>query len=68
MTTLMTELRPSRSRFWVVAAVLFTAINFGGGVIAVAQGEVLHAGIHVVLVFLGEYLMWRLAPARADSY
>jgi hypothetical protein len=64
----MTLLMLPRSRVWVVVAVLFLVINFVGGVVAAAQGEWLHAGVHAVLVLLGEYLVWRLAPTRVAGY
>jgi hypothetical protein len=51
-----------RSTIWLVA-VVSTFINFGGGVIAAAQGEPLHAGIHAGLLLLSGYFAWRLAPA-----
>lgn len=53
-----------RFKVWRVVAVLFTFANFVGGVIAVAQGELLHTGIHAGLLLLGGYLVWRLAPGR----
>ncbi len=52
-----------RSKVWL-AAVVFTVINFGGGVIAAAQGEPIHAGVHAGLLLLGGYFAWRLAPMR----
>jgi hypothetical protein len=53
-----------RSKIWLVVAVLFIVVNFGGGVIAAARGEPLHTGIHAGLLLLGAYLVWRLAPTR----
>lgn len=51
-----------RSKVWLVVAVLFTFVNFGGVVFAAAGGELLHTGIHAGLLLLGAYLVWRLAP------
>ena len=51
-----------RSKVWLVVAVLFTLFNFGGGVFAAAQGELVHTGIHAGLLLLGAYLVWQLAP------
>ncbi len=53
-----------RSKVWLVVAVLFTFLNFAGGVFAAARGELLHTGIHAGLLLLGAYLVWRLAPRR----
>lgn len=53
----------SRSTLWRVVAALFTVVNLAGAGYAVAHGEALHAGGHVVLALLGAYLVWRLAPS-----
>ena len=53
-----------RSTVWLVAAVIFTLVNLGGGVYAAVRGEVLHAGIHAGLLLLGALIAWRLAPRR----
>jgi hypothetical protein len=53
-----------RSMVWWVVAALFLFVNLGGAVIAAAQGELLHAGIHAGLLLLGASLMWQLAPKR----
>jgi len=53
-----------RSKVWLVVAVLFTLINVIGGVMAALQGELLHTGVHAVLMVLGASLVWRLAPRR----
>ena len=57
-----------RSRIWWVVAVLFTLINLGGGVFAAVQGEGLHAGVHIILLFFGAAWMWGLAqrPGQQD--
>jgi len=57
-----------RSRVWLVVAVLFTLVNAAGGMYAALRGELLHTGIHAGLVYLGAYLVWRLAPRRVEHY
>ena len=57
-----------RSRIWLIVAVLFTLANMAGAGIAVAQGELPHAGLHVVLLLLGGYFVGRFAARRIDSY
>lgn len=49
-----------RSKIWLALAVLFSAANFAGGLFAAAQGELVHAGGHAVLMLLGLYPVWRL--------
>jgi hypothetical protein len=49
---------------WLVGAVLFVLVNFAGGVYAYAQGELLHAGVHAVLLLPGAYVVWALAARR----
>jgi hypothetical protein len=49
-----------RSKFWLVAAVLFTVVNFAGGVLAAVQDEFLHASVHVALLLLGVYYTRRI--------
>jgi hypothetical protein len=48
--------------------VLFSVINLLGAGMALAQWELLHAGLHVGLLLLGAYFVWRLAPDRVASY
>jgi hypothetical protein len=53
-----------RSKILLVVSVLFNIVNLvGAGVAAVAR-EPLHAGVHVALLLVGTYLMWRLVPGR----
>jgi hypothetical protein len=49
-----------RSKVWLVVAVLFAVVNFAGGVMAAAQGELLHAGVHAALMFVGAYYVRRI--------
>jgi hypothetical protein len=50
-----------RSKLWQPIAALFTLINAAGAGYAAALGEQVHAAVHVGLMVLGSYLMWRLA-------
>ena len=56
------------AKVWWVVAMLFTLVNLAGEVYAAMQWEVLHACIHAVLMLVGVYFVWRLAPGRAESY
>ena len=49
-----------RSKIWLVVAALFTVINALGAVPAFLDGELLHAGVHVVLAFVGAYYVRRI--------
>jgi hypothetical protein len=49
-----------RSKIWLVVAVLFTVINAIGAVPAFLAGELSHAGVHVVLTFVGAYYVRRI--------
>lgn len=50
-----------RVRLWLVAAAVFTLVNLAGAGYAAVQGEPIHAAVHVGLMLLGAYLVWRLA-------
>lgn len=56
-------------RAWLLATIVFTLVNAVGGGYAAALGEQLHAGVHVGLMFLGSYFIWRLGtrPERDGS-
>ena len=54
-----------RSRIWLVVAALFSVGNLAGAIAAAANGEMLHSGVHVALLLLGAYFVWRLAPGSA---
>jgi len=56
------DMTRQRAKLWFVVASLFTLVNVGGAVMAAVAGEALHAAAHVVLVFVGAYFVWRLAP------
>ena len=58
-----------RATLWRVVASLFTLINLGGAGIAAVRGEGLHTALHVALLLLGAYVVWRLSPraARQES-
>lgn len=53
-----------RSRMWRAIAAVFTIVNFGGAVVAIAMNETGHAATHVALMFVGTYLFWRLSPSE----
>lgn len=55
-------------RIWLAVAVLFTLVNLGGAVWAVARGELLHTGIYAGLLVVGAYAVGRLAARRIASY
>ena len=50
-----------RTKIWWVVAVLFTLINLAGAGYAAAVGEGPHAAVHVALLVVAAYWMWRLA-------
>lgn len=56
-----------RSKIWLAVASVFTLINLGGAVAAAAGREGLHAGVHVVLMVVGAYVVWRLAPRSGQQ-
>ncbi|MFL5560494.1 MAG: hypothetical protein ACJ79K_03380 [Gemmatimonadaceae bacterium] len=49
---------------WTTVAAVFTAVNFAGAVFAGVAREPNHAGVHVLLGFIGLFLTWRLSPWR----
>jgi hypothetical protein len=53
-----------RSRIWWMAALIFTLCNLAAALVAAAQEEQIHVDIHVALLLLGGYFVWRLAPRR----
>lgn len=53
-----------RTKVWLAVLVLFTLVNVAGAGIAAADAEWIHTGIHAGLVFLGEFLIWRLVSRR----
>ncbi|MBA3646705.1 MAG: hypothetical protein H0W63_11085 [Gemmatimonadaceae bacterium] len=58
------------SRFWRTAAVVFLVVNALGGVYALAQGEQMHAEMHLALfgaAFVG-YVFSRAAQARSSDF
>jgi hypothetical protein len=60
-----------KSRWWYPAALALAAINLVGGVVAAAQGEPMHAGIHGVFTFAfwewAQRLRARRLPTSADD-
>ena len=57
-----------RSRIYWVGAIAFTVINLAGAVWAAAEQAQIHTDVHVALLLLGGYLVWRLSPKRVASY
>jgi hypothetical protein len=55
-----------RSKVWLTLAALFSAVNFAGGLIAAAQGELIHACVHAALLLLGVYPVWRLTSGGRE--
>lgn len=49
-----------RPKVWLVAAVVFVAINLGGAVMAAVDGELLHTALHVALLVPGTWIAARL--------
>ena len=56
-----------RSKRWLAAAAIFTVGNLAGGVVAAAQGELIHASVHAGLMLLGAVFVWLLASRRDTS-
>ena len=53
-----------RRTIWFVVSVLFTLGNLAGGIWAARNGELVHAGVHTLLLYIGAKVAWRLAPRR----
>ncbi len=56
-----------RSTAWRIVTVLFVLGNVAGAVYAGMMGEMRHAGLHVVLAFIGASVGWQFATSRRDS-
>lgn len=56
-----------RSKRWLAVAAIFTVGNLAGGVVAAAQGELVHASVHAGLMILGAVFVWLLASRRDTS-
>jgi hypothetical protein len=54
-----------RSKIWLAVDAIFIVANVVGGISAIANGEVRHAGGHLVLVALGVAVAWLFAPKDA---
>lgn len=57
-----------RSKVWMVVAVLFTLVNLAGAGVAAAEGELIHACLHVGLMLLSAVFLGRLAARQVASY
>jgi hypothetical protein len=53
-----------RAKVWLVVADIFAVVNLAGAGIAAAQGELLHTTVHLGLLGLGLYMMWRVGTVR----
>ena len=60
-----------KSRWWYPTALALAAINLVGGVVAAAQGEPMHAGVHGVFTFAfwewAQRLRARRLPTTPDD-
>lgn len=56
-----------RSKRWLALAAIFTIGNLAGGVVAAAQGELVHASVHAGLMVLGAVFVWLLVARRGTS-
>jgi hypothetical protein len=52
-----------RAKVWRAIAALFTVANVGGAVVAILEGEPLHAAVHVALL-VATYVAWRIVARR----
>lgn len=52
-----------RSKIWRVVAALFTLLNLVAAGYAAVLGEGLHTSVHVALMMVGAFIVWRLSPA-----
>jgi hypothetical protein len=50
-----------RSKIWRIGSTLFVIINVAGAIFAAAQGEMMHAATHAIILFAGlsAYAMWQ---------
>src|SRR5512138_3384523 len=53
-------------KFWRGASAVFSIANIGGAAFAGAQGEGMHAAVHVSLAFVSGVLVWLLAPRSSN--
>jgi zinc transporter ZupT len=57
-----------RTRIWWFAALLFSLVNLAGAIYAAFAGEQFHTDMHVALLLVGGYMVWRLSPKRVSNY
>jgi hypothetical protein len=55
------------SRVWWVVALVFTVGNLVAAIYSAAQAEQLHTDLHIALVLVGGYFVWRLTPKRVAN-
>lgn len=56
-----------RSRVWWMVALCFSLANLAALIFAAVQKEQMHTDVHMALLLLGGYFVWRLAPGRVAS-
>lgn len=56
-----------RPRLWLVTSTIFTLINVGGAAYAGVMGEAGHFALHVVLIPVGAYFMWRSLAGKRNE-
>lgn len=52
-----------RVKVWMTVGAAFASLNFLGGLVAAADGEAMHSGIHGALTLVTVLLMWWLVDA-----
>ena len=56
-----------RMKIWLTVATLFTLVNVAGGWMAARTDEMMHAGVHVLLVLVGALWMSRIMARSKAS-
>jgi len=52
-----------RFKLWMTAGAVFASLNFLGGLVAAADGEPLHSGVHGGLTLVTLFVMWWFTAA-----
>jgi hypothetical protein len=55
------------ARVWWVFALVFTVGNLAAAIFSAVQEQQLHTDIHIALVLVGGYFVWRLTPKRVAN-
>lgn len=56
-----------RAKLWLYGSLLFALLNAGGALFAARMGDGSHAMGHVLLLFLGLYVAWRVRRPRSTG-